>query len=139
MIPRTGGGIPDPGFQAKPMMKACAGNQAIEDVGSMAREYTTWNEYYDQRKAKLENISVPMYITASWTNFLHTLGTFREFLDTTSSKSKWLRVHNSNEWPGKKPPSPVSASGDRKPSSKLSQTSITPRTWKIPANSATTT
>ncbi|CAK7220651.1 hypothetical protein SBRCBS47491_004260 [Sporothrix bragantina] len=93
------GGIPDPGFQAIPMLKACAGNQLIEDVGAMSREHTMWNEYYEQRKAKLDRITVPMYVTASWTNFLHTRGTMRGWIETTQVKEKWLRVHNSNEWP----------------------------------------
>lgn len=95
------GGIPDPGFQAVPMMKACAGNQLIEDVGTMTRQYTMWNDYYSQRRARLDKITVPMYVTASWTNFLHTRGTFRGFMESTSCEEKWLRVHNSNEWPGK--------------------------------------
>lgn len=95
------GGIPDPGFQAIPIMKACAGNQLIEDVGAMTRQYTMWNEYYAQRRARLDLITVPMYVTASWTNFLHTRGTFRGFIESSACKEKWLRVHNSNEWPGK--------------------------------------
>lgn len=106
------GSIPDPGFQAIPMLKACAGNQLIEDVGSMSREYKMWNEYYEQRRAKLNNINVPMYITASWTNFLHSWGTFRGFLESTSCKDKWLRVHNSNEWPGLSEMISVSAAAD---------------------------
>ncbi|KAL2846680.1 hydrolase CocE/NonD family protein [Aspergillus pseudoustus] len=92
------GGIPDPGFQAVPMMKACAGNNLIEDVGRMSRQYPMWNEYYEQRRARLDRITVPIYATASWTNFLHTRGTFRGFIES-GSKDKWLRVHNSNEWP----------------------------------------
>ncbi|KAF3025117.1 hypothetical protein E8E14_014636 [Neopestalotiopsis sp. 37M] len=93
------GGIPDPGFQAIPMLKACAGNQLIEDVGGMTRKYTMWNSYYEQRRAQVEKITVPMYVVAGWTNFLHTRGTFRGYLESAACKEKWLRVHNSNEWP----------------------------------------
>jgi predicted acyl esterase len=94
------GGIPDPGFQAGLLFKACPGLGKTEDVATMAKEHTMWNEYYESRKAKVENINVPMYIVASWTNFLHTRGTFRGYLESYACEKKWLRVHNSHEWPG---------------------------------------
>lgn len=97
------GGIPDPGFQAWLLENSCAGNQLSEDVGAMCYQYPMWNEYYEQRAAKLENIKVPMYVTASWTNALHTRGTFRGFMQSTACKEKWLRVHNSHEWPSGSP------------------------------------
>jgi predicted acyl esterase len=70
-----------------------------EDVHAMSQRYPLWNAYWEDRKAKVDRIQVPMYITASWTNFLHTRGTFRGWLECGSSE-KWLRVHNSHEWPG---------------------------------------
>jgi len=94
------GGIPDPEFQAMLLNIASTGSGKREDIEFMAREYPMWNEYYDFHKAKVERISVPMYIVATWTNFLHVRGTLRGFIESTNSKDKWLRVHNRNEWPG---------------------------------------
>jgi hypothetical protein len=65
----------------------------------MAKEYPLWNEYWEDRRAKLDQIEVPLYIVGSWTNSLHTRGTLRGFIES-SSKNKWLRIHNSHEWPG---------------------------------------
>jgi uncharacterized protein len=94
------GGIPDPAFQGDALRNAVAGNGLIEDVSAMCRKYTTWNEYYEMHRARVENITCPMFVSASWTNWLHTRGTFRGFLESTRCGEKWLRVHNSHEWPG---------------------------------------
>jgi predicted acyl esterase len=94
------GGVPDPGFQDSLLRQSYAGRGKTEDVAYMSRERNSWNDYWESRKAKLERITVPMYIVASWTNFLHTRGTFRGYIESSACKDKWLRVHNSQEWPG---------------------------------------
>ena len=43
-----------------------------------------------------QNIEVPAYVVASWTNPIHTHGTFRAYQLLRSEK--WLRVHDS--WVG---------------------------------------
>lgn len=95
----TRGGIPDPGFQQGLLNRSCPGNNLTEDVATHVYENPLWDDYYEDRKAKIEKINVPMYISASWTNFLHTRGTFRGYIESISSTNKWLRVHNSHEWP----------------------------------------
>ena len=45
----------------------------------------------------MEQIEIPAYIVASYTNTIHTLGTFEGYR-RISSKKKWLRVHDNNEW-----------------------------------------
>ncbi|KAL1631889.1 hypothetical protein SLS56_004251 [Neofusicoccum ribis] len=54
--------------------------------------------YWDDKRARLERIQVPAYIVASYTNTLHTHGSFEAFR-SIGSANKWLRVHNSSEWP----------------------------------------
>ncbi|KAL1900677.1 hypothetical protein Sste5346_002402 [Sporothrix stenoceras] len=92
------GGIPNPEFQQGLMNNCFPGLGRTEDVASMTHKYPTWNAYWEDRKARLDKITVPLYVTASWTNALHTRGTFRGWSEA-ASKDKWLRVHNSNEWP----------------------------------------
>jgi uncharacterized protein len=48
--------------------------------------------------AHLQDIQVPAYIVASYTSGLHVTGTFRGW-EWIPSKDKWLRVHNTHEWP----------------------------------------
>lgn len=45
----------------------------------------------------MEAIDIPAYIVASYTNPIHTYGTFKGYRHI-SSKEKWLRIHNTGEW-----------------------------------------
>ena len=65
------------------------------------RTYPFWNQYWEDRRARCDKIDIPMYVVASWANALNTRGTFPGFVESPS-KEKWLIVHNSHEWPGKK-------------------------------------
>ncbi|RII20533.1 hypothetical protein DSC45_04835 [Streptomyces sp. YIM 130001] len=47
---------------------------------------------------QFEKIDVPAYVVASYSNTLHTAGTFRAWR-RMASEDKWLRIHNSQEWP----------------------------------------
>ena len=94
------GGIPNPEFQEGILGVCAPGLGRTEDVGEMVRTYPFWNEYWEDRRARCDKIDIPMYIVASWTNALHTRGTFRGFIESPSNE-KWLRVHNSHKWPGK--------------------------------------
>lgn len=92
------GGIPAPEFQQNLLTYSSPSRGKAEDITAMTAKYPLWNEYWEDRKAKLDRITVPLYIVSSWTNLLHTRGTFKGYLGV-SSKEKWLRVHNSHEWP----------------------------------------
>lgn len=56
------------------------------------------NEVWESKVAQLENINTPAYVVASYSNSIHTLGTFRGWR-RISSAEKWLRIHNTMEWP----------------------------------------
>lgn len=81
----------------------------------MVDKYQDANEYWEDRRARIEDIQVPSYIIASFSTGLHTVGSFRGF-EETSSTEKWylppvisaktlqlifaprLSVHATQEW-----------------------------------------
>ncbi|MBN2238324.1 MAG: CocE/NonD family hydrolase [Dehalococcoidales bacterium] len=70
------------------------GLNRVEDLTAMAEKYPLMNDYWKDKAPELENIVVPSYIVASW-NGHQTIDAFRRI----SSADKWLRVHNTGEWP----------------------------------------
>jgi predicted acyl esterase len=90
------GGVPDFGF-CEHVTSKMRGKNRVEDVPAMIRKYPVTNAYWEDKAARLEKIDVPAYVVSSWTNMVHTHGTFESFR-RISSKNKWLRVHNTQEW-----------------------------------------
>ena len=48
--------------------------------------------------AECKKIKIPVFVSASYSNTLHTMGTFRAWRNLSSEK-KWLRIHDTQEWP----------------------------------------
>jgi uncharacterized protein len=90
------GGIPAPQFPEM-IIQTFAGNNLIEDQPRMIVKEQTMTPYWEDKKAKLQNVNVPAYVVASYTNAAHTHGSFDGFRNI-ASKEKWLRVNNTNEW-----------------------------------------
>lgn len=90
------GGIPNPVFP-EAIFETFASRNLIEDQPRMIVTHTLLDEYWQDKIAKVENIKIPAYVVASYTNPVHTHGTFRGF-NLIQSQNKWLRVHNTNEW-----------------------------------------
>ncbi|KAI5363911.1 putative xaa-Pro dipeptidyl-peptidase-like domain, cocE/Serine esterase, alpha/Beta hydrolase [Septoria linicola] len=90
------GGIPDRAFWDVLMAWFCGPNKR-EDVVTMVDQYPLWNDYWEDKKPKLRNISVPMYATASYSTGLHTEGSVRGF-QLSRSTEKWLRWTTTQEW-----------------------------------------
>ena len=90
------GGMPEIKFASK-IFSNVYGNNRTEDLVAMITKIPLYNAYWKSKAADLEKIDVPAYITASWTNLVHTGGTFRAW-ESISSPDKWLRVHNTHEW-----------------------------------------
>lgn len=90
------GGICDVAFPRQ-AVSVLHSNHMAEDMPTMAEQYPLMNLYWQDKRAELANISIPAYIVASYTNPIHTHGTFRGYREI-SSEDKWLRVHNSHEW-----------------------------------------
>lgn len=68
-----------------------AGKNRMEDSGAMTRKYPLRNEYWDDKDAKFANIEVPVYALSSFSTMLHTEGSIRGFL-FSSSKDKWCVI-----------------------------------------------
>ena len=94
--PGTRGGIPEPGFP-EVIIKTFAGPNYIEDQPRMIATHLIKDAYWENMAARLEKIQVPAYVVASYTNPVHTHGSFAGFM-RIASKDKWLRVNNTNEW-----------------------------------------
>ncbi|MEH7521333.1 hydrolase [Priestia megaterium] len=90
------GGIPDFAFTGG-IFSHLYGNNSLEDVPKMMKHYPLMNEYWESKIAQVEKIKVPAYVVASYTNILHTYGTFVAW-SRIASQEKWLRVHNTHEW-----------------------------------------
>jgi hypothetical protein len=90
------GGIPHLHVTRKDLTSAGLADE--EDLYRMVEEYPLWNSYWQDKKAKFEEVECPCYVVASYTNGCHTGGTF-EGWSKIASKEKWLRIHNTQEFP----------------------------------------
>ncbi|MBU9360810.1 CocE/NonD family hydrolase [Burkholderia multivorans] len=92
------GGIPDSWFYGFVQSVAQFGLTEHEDMVTMAAEHPLFDEYWKGKIALLENIEVPAYVVASWSDHgLHTRGTLEGF-KRISSKEKWLEIHGRKKW-----------------------------------------
>ncbi|MFJ4414203.1 CocE/NonD family hydrolase [Streptomyces sp. NPDC088925] len=91
------GGMPDLGF-ARQLQRNFRGTGRREDVVAEAEEHPRFDALWAGKAPDLERITVPAYVVASYSNTLHTQGTFRAWR-RISSPEKWLRVHATQEWP----------------------------------------
>ncbi|KOR13209.1 acyl esterase [Staphylococcus carnosus] len=94
------GGIPDTGFFRFWYQGIVARwpETEIEDLEKMQKEHPLFDDYWKGKQANLKNITVPMFVCASWsTQGLHNRGTFEGFKQA-SSQDKWLKIHGRKEW-----------------------------------------
>ncbi|WP_253907164.1 CocE/NonD family hydrolase [Herbaspirillum rubrisubalbicans] len=92
------GGIPDSWFYGFVQSVAQFGLTQHEDLVRMAAEHPLFDDYWKGKIAALENIDVPAYVVASWSDHgLHTRGTLEGF-QRISSAQKWLEIHGRKKW-----------------------------------------
>ncbi|MEM6570287.1 MAG: CocE/NonD family hydrolase [Planctomycetota bacterium] len=102
------GGLSEVGFPAfwwaTEVKPAINGTQAdfVEAEGCIATDYLKEHPLYDDfwkaKAAKLEEITVPMLVCASFSDHgLHTMGSFRAFMKA-KSKHKWVYTHRTGKW-----------------------------------------
>jgi predicted acyl esterase len=60
----------------------------VENIVTMAEESGLTNSYWEDKRAKMDQIEVPAYILASYSTMLHTLGSFRGYEEIPHDK-KW--------------------------------------------------
>lgn len=90
------GGVPFKPFWD--MLRTClVGRNLVEDPVAMIEKYPQWNAYWEDKRARLDKISIPAYILASYSTMIHTEGSFRGF-EEIASKDKWLTIHATQEW-----------------------------------------
>ena len=93
----TRGGIPAPEFPEMIAETFASAHGMLEDQPRMIVERPFMCDYWEDKAARVENIEIPAYVVASYTNSVHTHGSFAGFR-RMASKEKWLRVHNTSEW-----------------------------------------
>ena len=92
------GGMPDTGFAAQLQAGSFFGKNRKEDILTEAEHHPLIDELWAGKIPDFEQITTPAYVVASYSNTLHTAGTFRAWR-RMASEQKWLRIHNSQEWP----------------------------------------
>ncbi len=91
------GGMPDYVF-TEGIQNNHEGFGLREDVAEESRQYPFANHPLWQDKiARVWDIEIPILVVASYSNVLHTDGTFRAWRQL-GSKEKWLRIHDNLEW-----------------------------------------
>ncbi|KAH0445730.1 hydrolase CocE/NonD family protein, partial [Aureobasidium melanogenum] len=91
------GGIPDRDFLDKAIFCFLYGTTRSDNLSKNSIRHPLLNAYWEDKRAVLEQIQMPAYLTASWTSPIHGKGTVSAFR-RLGSKQKWLRVHNTQEW-----------------------------------------
>jgi predicted acyl esterase len=74
------------------------GKNRTEDLAATFERHPLMNELWEARHIDTSGIAVPAYVVASYTNLLHARGTFNGWRALPEG-NKWLRIHNSLEWP----------------------------------------
>lgn len=92
------GGMPDTGFAERLQVNSYRGHNRREDILGEAERYPLMSDLWADKIARFDQVTVPAYVVASYSNTLHTAGTFRAWR-RIASQEKWLRVHNTQEWP----------------------------------------
>ena len=91
------GGMPDLGFP-RFLSRSFIGKNRREDLADESERHPLMGSFWETKIPDFENIDVPAYVVASYSNSIHTPGTFRGWR-RMGSREKWLRIHNNMEWP----------------------------------------
>jgi predicted acyl esterase len=91
------GGIPYPVF-ASMIHLSLRGPGLIQDPAEDMKTHPLFDTYWEDYKAKVENIRIPVYATGSYMHSLHLRGAIHSFLNVRS-RQKWMRLHRDFEWP----------------------------------------
>lgn len=91
------GGMPDFPFPRQ-LATTFVGKNLREDLVMEAEAHPLVDDLWRSKIPDFEKITVPAYVVASYSNSIHTPGTFRGWRSIGSS-DKWLRIHNTMEWP----------------------------------------
>lgn len=73
------------------------GHNGLEHFAEMYERSSLQNSYWEDKRAQINKIQIPTYIVASYSTFVHTMGSIRGWLDV-DTKDKWLRWDPYQEW-----------------------------------------
>ena len=91
------GGIPDFPFP-RTLSTSFTGKNQREDLVAETEQHPLLDAFWQTKIPDFSKITAPAYIVASYSNSIHTPGTFRGWRKI-ASEQKWLRIHNTMEWP----------------------------------------
>ncbi len=92
------GGIPNPGFVNFWNAQVRATHNKAENWVTAMRLHPFLDEYWESKIPAVENIDVPTYVVASWSDHaVHTRGSLSAFM-RLGTERKWLEVHGRNKW-----------------------------------------
>ncbi|KAJ5444412.1 uncharacterized protein N7458_008284 [Penicillium daleae] len=75
-------------------MKGFNGKTQREDVAAMIEKYPLMNAYWEDKRPRLQDIKIPMYILASYSTGLHTEGSLRAWKYAGSDeKREWFEIY----------------------------------------------
>ncbi len=90
------GGITECGFNPY-LTKTLFGPGYMEDYYLMSLEHPYFDEYWEDKCPKCEDITIPAYVTGGWNHF-HLRGSVGGWRRINTDK-KWIRIHREFEWP----------------------------------------
>ncbi|KAM0415969.1 hypothetical protein ACHAPT_013068 [Fusarium lateritium] len=91
------GGVWDSGLFDFITKNVIQGSNGLEHFAEMYRRSPLQNAYWKDKRANIKNINIPTYVVASYSTFVHTMGSIRGWLDV-DTKDKWLRWDPYQEW-----------------------------------------
>jgi hypothetical protein len=69
----------------------------VDDQVAMAKMYPDMNAYWNDKRADVGKVKIPVYQTAGWSHF-HLPGSFNAWR-RCRSHLKWMRAHRDFGWP----------------------------------------
>ena len=92
------GGIFDAGLFDFIIKHNIRGHGGVENFQEMyRRSQKADSPYWKDKRADISKISIPTYVTASYTSFVHTMGSIRGYLQANTANA-WLRICPWQEW-----------------------------------------
>ncbi|KAH6854054.1 Alpha/Beta hydrolase protein [Chaetomium sp. MPI-CAGE-AT-0009] len=73
------------------------GHNGMESFREMYKQHPLANDWWNDKRPDMKKITVPTYITGTWTNTMHGMGAIRGWLEV-DTPDKWLRWHPWQEW-----------------------------------------
>ncbi|KAL4913890.1 Alpha/Beta hydrolase protein [Aspergillus aurantiobrunneus] len=73
------------------------GRNGMESFRKMYQQHPLAVDWWNDKRPDMKKITIPTYITGTWTNTMHGMGAIRGWLEV-QSPHKWLRWHPYQEW-----------------------------------------